>query len=72
MVAMSNVKVVLSGGPAHLPESLRRHEVTNLAEKVKIPFAAGYEHFVHNGAVREVDGQQLVVFEWCASTRVAE
>ncbi|MCE0536184.1 DUF5988 family protein [Kineosporia rhizophila] len=47
-------------------------EVQNLAETVKIAFAAGYEHFRHHGEVRHVDGQEMPVFAWCGRTRIAE
>jgi len=69
---MVAVRVLLSGGPDQLPEFARMREVKDLAEKVKIPFASGYEHFVHSGDECEVDGFRMPVFEWCDRTRVAE
>lgn len=69
---MSGIVVVLAGGPGGLPASVRVREVDNLADKVKIPFASGYEHFVHEGEVREMDGRRMPVFQWCDRTRVAE
>jgi uncharacterized protein DUF5988 len=69
---MTSVRVVLSGGPAELPTSERTREVPTLADKVKIPFASGHEHFVYRGGDREIDGVPVPVFEWCDRTRVAE
>jgi hypothetical protein len=69
---MTSVRVVLSGGPAELPESERRREVTDLVNKVKIPFASWHEHFEYRGGDREIDGEPVPVFEWCDRTRVAE
>jgi len=69
---MASVRVVLSGGPAELLQSDRMREVASLGDKVKIPYASGYEHFVHAGTEREIDGDRLPVFEWCDRTRVAE
>ncbi|HEY0451022.1 DUF5988 family protein [Actinophytocola sp.] len=69
---MSSVRVVLSGGPAELPDSARLPEVADLADKVKIPFASGHEHFVYRGGNRDIDGVPVPVFEWCDRTRVAE
>ena len=69
---MVTVRVLLSGGPDQLAKSVRVREVTTLAEKVKIPYASGYEHFVHSGEECEMDGSRMPVFEWCDRTRVAE
>jgi hypothetical protein len=69
---MSSVRVVLSGGPAGLPDSERLREVPGLVDKVKIPFASGHEHFEYRGGDREIDGEPVPVFEWCDRTRVAE
>ncbi len=69
---MAGVRVVLSGGPARLPQSVRVQEVNDLTEKVKIVFASGYEHFTDSGEMVEIDGDRLPVFEWCGRTMMAE
>ncbi|WP_269810034.1 DUF5988 family protein [Kineosporia rhizophila] len=65
------MKALLTGGPETAMGS-GIVEVQNLAETVKIAFAAGYEHFRHHGEVRHVDGQEMPVFAWCGRTRIAE
>jgi hypothetical protein len=47
-------------------------EVADLADKVKIAFGAGYEHFRPSGETSLVDGEKLPVFRWCGATRIAE
>lgn len=69
---MDFLRVVLSGGPDYLTESDRMREVADLSEKVKVPYGAGYEHFMPTSEMRDVDGVALPVFEWCARTRIAE
>ncbi|WP_405792535.1 DUF5988 family protein [Streptomyces sp. NBC_01506] len=69
---MHTTRVVLSGGPEDLPETFRLREVTDLNEKVKVRWRAGYEHFLPTGEVREIGGNMLPVFQWCTSTRIAE
>ncbi|WP_033289418.1 DUF5988 family protein [Amycolatopsis jejuensis] len=69
---MASVRIVLTGGPAELPEGGRVAEVDNLCDKVKISFGSGYEHFSHHGEVTEVDGVRLPVFRWCERTKIAE
>ena len=65
-------RVVLSGGSEDFPDTFRLREVADLNEKVKVQWRAGYEHFLPTREVREVRGEMLPVFEWCASTRIAE
>jgi len=72
MSVMENLRVLLVGGPESIPGSLRIQEVIDLADKVKLAFGAGYEHFLHSGEVSVVDGEQLPVFRWCGKTRIAE
>lgn len=66
------VRIVLTGGPGGLPESVRIQEVDSLETKVKLRYGAGYEHFTYSGEVRDVDGENLPAFSWCGKTRVAE
>ena len=72
LIAVDTMRVVLSGGPDYLPDSVRLCGVTDLTEEVKVPYGAGYEHFAPTAEVRDVDGVLLPVFEWCARTRMAE
>ena len=69
---METRKVLLAGGPAQLPGRDGVAEVAVLAEKIKIAFASGYEHFADSGEVSVVDGEHLPVFSWCGRTRIAE
>jgi hypothetical protein len=72
LVAVDMMRVVLSGGPDHLPDSLRLREVSDLTERVKVPYASGYEHFVRTSEVRHIGGALLPVFQWCYRTHIAE
>ena len=69
---MINSKIVLVGGPESLPVTARILEVADPADKVKISFGAGYEHFLPSGETSVVDGEKLPVFRWCGATRIAE
>jgi hypothetical protein len=65
--AEPNVTVNLKGGPDGMPAtvSIRLSELSS--SRLKIPFKAGYEHFVLVGGTPEVP-----VFLWCDRTKVAE
>lgn len=63
---------VLRGGRDDLPEERRTATVSSLDEKVKVAFAGGYEHFVHEGEFQLVDGRRLPVFRWNDRTKTAE
>lgn len=66
-------RIVLVGGPDGVTEKCGAPlEVTNLADKVKVPFASGYEHFTHSGEFAVIDGDFRPVFEWCDRTKIAE
>ncbi|XRQ09192.1 DUF5988 family protein [Actinomadura welshii] len=65
-------KVLLVGGPEHLPGSVRVQEVSDLQDKVKVAYGAGYEHFSNSGEMSLVNGEHLPVFRWCGKTRFAE
>ncbi|MFC4507632.1 MULTISPECIES: DUF5988 family protein [Streptomyces] len=69
---MPNVKALLVGGPSALPAEERVRIAHSLTEKIKHRFLAGYEHFVHEGEFRTVEGQELAVFRWTARTAIAE
>ncbi|MFD7660613.1 DUF5988 family protein [Actinosynnema sp. NPDC059797] len=65
-------RATLVGGPTELPEVERVCEVSNLDDKVKISYGAGYEHFSHTGEFRSQGGETLAVFAWSGRTRIAE
>ncbi|MFI0421408.1 DUF5988 family protein [Spongiactinospora sp. 9N601] len=62
------VDVVLEGGPAHLPRSLRVEPGEAASGRLKIANGAGYEHYER---VRESDAGPWV-FRWIMRTRIAE
>jgi len=68
---MKTVKAVLVGGPADIPEEERNRTVT-LTDRVKVPFGAGYEHFIHEGKFDRDGGEEVAVFHWSGRTKVAE
>ncbi|MEW2623446.1 DUF5988 family protein [Streptomyces sp. NPDC048106] len=69
---MPQFKALLIGGPAALPSEERLQETSSLTEKIKHRFGAGYEHFIHEGEFRTVDGEHLAVFQWTTRTAIAE
>lgn len=69
---MINSKVMLVGGPKSFPVAARILEITDVTDKVKIAFGAGYEHFMATDETFIVDGERLPVFRWCGATRLAE
>ncbi|MFL6140519.1 MAG: DUF5988 family protein [Labedaea sp.] len=69
---MEKVKVLLVGGPAHVPNKDRVQWVTELSEKVKLCFGGGYEHFTYQGDQSTADGEDLPVFQWVMRTTMAE
>ncbi|MET8981205.1 DUF5988 family protein [Streptomyces sp. NPDC004539] len=69
---MSQLKVVLSGGPLDFPEKEREQIVSVIAEKIKHRWGAGYEHFVHDGEFATVDGEKVAVYHWERRTAIAE
>jgi hypothetical protein len=65
------IDVVLEGGPAEMPLDLRICRASAGAEKIKVPYYGGYEHFVRPDLpARPLD--QRVVYRWIGRTRVAE
>ncbi|MFI6298473.1 DUF5988 family protein [Nonomuraea sp. NPDC050790] len=69
---MSQVKVILLGGPPHLPADRRIQRVVAVEETLKLPLGAGYEHFRHEGENASVDGEDLPVLRWVMHTAIAE
>lgn len=69
---MSQLKVILSGGPLDFPEQDREQFVAGITEKIKHRWGAGYEHFVHDGEFTTVGGEEVAVFQWERRTAIAE
>ncbi|WP_341720704.1 DUF5988 family protein [Micromonospora sp. FIMYZ51] len=61
--------VVLEGGPADLPDALRRRRVTGTTDRIKVMFRGGYEHFHRDISV---PATVPVVYRWAGRTRIAE
>lgn len=66
------VKIALNGGPMDLSAAERSVPAAELGYTLKISYRAGYEHFVHDGEFRTVDGAQVAVFRWTYRTKIAE
>ncbi|GIJ60428.1 DUF5988 family protein [Virgisporangium aurantiacum] len=62
------VAAVLEGGPADLPAADRSRAVPAGADKIKLRWQGGYEHFVRHDS----GAGGPVVFRWAMRTRVAE
>jgi len=69
---MSQIKVLLSGGPQDFPDRDREQFVSGIVEKIKHRWGAGYEHFVHDGEFTTVDGVEVAVYHWERRTAIAE
>ncbi|MBE1587036.1 DUF5988 family protein [Nonomuraea angiospora] len=69
---MSKIKVMLVGGPNHLPAEQRVVTLAKFCEKIKLPFGSGYEHFLHKGERTHVDGQEVPAYHWIMRTAIAE
>jgi hypothetical protein len=69
--ADAEVEVTLRGGPDGLPETVVVRAAQLREPRLKIPFLAGYEHFVPapRGSGRAGDN---AVFVWCDRTKLAE
>jgi Family of unknown function (DUF5988) len=74
-VTAERVTAVLLGGPASLPETHRRQQVSALTEKIKIPHMGGYEHFLRGDEApisAQDAGEMPLVFTWAMRTKIAE
>jgi hypothetical protein len=72
MMSVTQVKVVLSGGPAELAMAERSVPLAELGRTLKVRHQAGYEHFVHAGEYQSIDGYYAAVFRWTDRTKIAE
>lgn len=69
---MSAIKVMLTGGPSYVPESMLRCEVVDLGEPVKLCYGNGYEHFGFSGETVGDGDDSVAVFTWKGRTKIAE
>nr|AXL05415.1 hypothetical protein [uncultured bacterium] len=72
MMSVTQVRIMLSGGPTELAAADRDVPVAELGKPLKICYRAGYEHFVHDGEYRTIDGREVAVFRWTYRTKIAE
>ena len=71
-MSVTQVKIMLSGGPIELATADRSLPVAELGRTLKICYRAGYEHFVHDGEYQTMDGCEVAVFRWTYRTKFAE
>ncbi|GAA2525325.1 DUF5988 family protein [Winogradskya humida] len=69
---MSAFKVMLTGGPSYVTESMRLCEVVDLADSVKLSYGNGYEHFGYTGETVSDGEEPVAVFTWKGRTKIAE
>lgn len=65
--------VVLEGGPADLPTTMRGRSAPAGTSRIKVPYLGGYEHFERfedHGPIDDAAG--AVVFRWTMRTKIAE
>lgn len=66
---MPTVKVTLKGAPEGMPETVLVD--ARAQDRLKIPYRAGYEHFVPETTTHGVP-EDGAVFVWCDRTKFAE
>ena len=71
-MSVTSVKIALSGGPVDLAAADRGVPEAELGQTLKIRHGAGYEHFVHDGERKMVDGCEVAIFRWAHRTKIAE
>jgi hypothetical protein len=71
-MSATSVKIILSGGPVELSAAELAIPSAELGRTLKIGYQSGYEHFVHDGECRLVDGAEVPVFRWSCRTKIAE
>ena len=72
VTGVTQIRVLLAGGPNDLPDLDRVREVDDLGETIKLSYGSGYEHFAYSGRRRVADGEDVAVFHWVNRTRIAE
>ncbi|MDM4723010.1 DUF5988 family protein [Micromonospora sp. WMMA1363] len=71
-MSVTQVKVILSGGPADLSTMQLSVPEVALGQTLKVRHGTGYEHFLHDGEYRTENGYQAAVFRWTGRTKIAE
>lgn len=69
---VNSILAVLVGGPASLPEATRIQEVSPFAQKIKVPYYGGYEHFERTCPLEENALSAQITFSWTTRTELAE
>ncbi len=69
---VNSILAVLVGGPASLPEAVRSQEVSPFAQKIKVPYYGGYEHFERTSPLEDNALSAYVTFCWTMRTELAE
>jgi uncharacterized protein DUF5988 len=68
---MPTVKVTLKGAPDGMPDTVLVRCAELSSDRLKIPYRAGYEHFVPESGPHGVP-EDGAVFVWCDRTKFAE
>jgi hypothetical protein len=66
------ITIVLVGGPADIPESVRPRTVAATERKIKLAHRGGYEHFELVDELVSTDADGPAVFRWTMRTKIAE
>ncbi|HET6709860.1 DUF5988 family protein [Amycolatopsis sp.] len=69
--AEPTVEVTLKGAPDGMPETVLVRRAELAADRLKIPYMAGYEHFIPLESLSGVP-EDGAVFVWCDRTKFAE
>jgi hypothetical protein len=69
---MPTVKVTLKGAPDGMPETVLVRFAELSHDRLKIPYRAGYEHFVPESNSPHGVPEDGAVFVWCDRTKFAE
>jgi hypothetical protein len=70
--AVNLILAVLEGGPVSLPEESRTQKVSPFAQKIKVPYYGGYEHFERTCPLEHNVLDEEIVFRWTMRTELAE
>jgi hypothetical protein len=69
---IGSVLAVLEGGPETLPSTIRMQTVGAFAQKIKVPYYGGYEHFERINEIEDNVSAEQIVFRWTMRTEIAE
>jgi hypothetical protein len=70
--AQDFIDAILEGGPADMPAGLRAQRVQFHAEKIKVAYYGGHEHFERAPDSDADTAGSPAVFRWIGRTRMAE